>query len=524
MGEIIETKNIKLTPKSFALVLGLILGGFIRLAPVLSASFPIKDGGLFSVFIDEILNNHFSLPNSIAYNGLTIPFAYPPLSFYLTAILSLVLNISSIELIKLLPALFSILTIPAFYWLASTFLESDRQVCFAVLSFALLPTAVDFMIVGGGLPRSLGYLFAMLALQQTWLLFTHSDQQRHLGWSILWTSVTFLTHPVVAKFLIYSLVVIFLFKGRSRRGLFQLAGIGFGAVLLTSPWWLTVISRHGISPFFNAMQAAPQSWTSYLAAFLFMQTNEPYLHIQGLLALIGIFFCLNKRIFWLPSWLALVFFLEPRLVASYAILPTALLVGVGLDLLVKSLSTHKDVNHETLESISDTPGSGNSLIQASKIMLGFFLVYAIVSAFISAPRQFLSVDNREAMMWIKNNLPANSQFLVISGINGPGEDYISEWFPVLTGSTSLATPQGMEWISGRDFSRLWQNHDQLQTCGGREVVCLEEWAEENQEQLQFVYLNKSLDGTEFIENSLDESGFDKVFENDEVTVFSYNQK
>lgn len=513
----ITTKRSKITTKSLALILGLILGSFVRLTPVISASFPIKDGGLFSVFIDEILNNRFSLPTFIHYNDLSIPFAYPPLSFYLSAILSFSLKVSTIELVKFLPAIFSILTIPMFHWLASRVLDHDRQVCFATLSFALLPTAIDFMIVGGGLPRALGYIFALLALGQTWLLFAHTSQ-RHLLWSILWTSLTFLTHPVVAKFLVYSLIVIFLYKGHTKNGVGYLFGIICGAVLLTSPWWLMVITHHGIAPFFNAIQATPQSWTSYLAAFLFMQTNEPYLHLQGLIALIGIFVCLSRRNYWLPTWLAAVFVFEPRLVASYCILPTSLLVGTGLDFLTASLNTPNST-HNSLSSLNK-----NHLSSTSKIMLGFFLLYALISAYIAAPRQYLSNGNRQAMAWIKDNLPANSQFLIISGINGPGEDYISEWFPVLSGSTSLATPQGKEWLSGNEFVKLWQNHDQLQDCRAKDVSCVENWAVENKKVFNYIYLTKLSENGNIIRKSLTDSGYKILFENLESIVLIPQQK
>lgn len=515
MSDFRKMEKILQRPK-IALVLGLILGGFIRLSPALSADFPIKDGGLFSVFIDEIPNNHFVLPAFIPYNGLTIPFAYPPLSFYLTAILSFLFKISSIELIKILPSIFAVLTIPAFYWLASTILESELLVCYATLSFALLPTAIDFMIVGGGLPRSLGYLFAMLALGQTWRLFTRTGKH-HLVWSILWTSLTFLTHPVVAKFLLFSMVMIFLFKGRTKIGLGYIIGIACGAILLSSPWWLLVISRHGFSPIFNASQAAPQSWTSYLAAFLFMQTNEPYLHLQGLIALIGIFVCLSRRNYWLPTWLAAIFVFEPRLVASYSILPTALLVGTGLDFLIASLNP-PNATHNSLSALNIPP-----LSVTSKIMLGFFLLYTLISAFIAAPRQYLSTGNREAMQWIRNNLPSGSQFLVISEIYGPGEDFISEWFPVLTNSISLTTPQGMEWISGSEFIGLWQNHDRLQACGETDTICLDDW-EKSYEADYFYIIKNQYSNTKIprLRNLTQPSEQSPIFHNHEIAIYPTN--
>lgn len=513
-------RHIKITfdLKTFALGLGLILGGFVRLEPVLSAAFPLKDGGLFFTFIDQIQQNQFSLPHAIAYNGLTIPFAYPPLSFYVSAFISSLFNISTIELLKFLPAIFSILTIPVFYFFASTILESERQVCFAVISFALLPTAIDFMIVGGGLPRSLGYVFAILALQQTWRLFTQSHR-RHLIWSVFWTGLTILSHPVVAKFLVYSSVLIFLFKGRTRKGFTNLLGIAVGAALLTSPWWLLVISRHGIAPYLNAIQAAPQSWVSYLAVFLFMQTNEPYLHIQGILALFGIFACLNSRKFFLPAWMGSVFLLEPRLVASYAIIPTALLAAAGIDTLVTSMNSKINKDCDISNEYLKPPKENANLTLVSKFMLGFFLIYGLVSAYISAPRQYLSAENIAAMTWIKNHVPAGSNFLVISGINGAGEDYISEWFPALSGSASLATPQGWEWLSSIHFINLWKNYDLLQNCIQYEAGCLEDWAIDNQVRFKYVYLDKSSAKMKFLNKSLKEQGYKSVFDNSGVIIF-----
>ncbi len=508
-----------LTPKTLALGLGLILGGFIRCAPVLSAAFPIKDGGLFFAFIDQLQQNHFSLANTISYNGLTIPFAYPPLSFYLSAIISSLTNLSPIIIIKILPALFSILTIAAFYLLASTILETERQVCFAVISFALLPTAVDFMIVGGGLPRSMGYLFAILALQQIWLLFTHANR-RHLVWSILWVGLTFLCHPVVTKFLVYSIVITFLYKDRTMKGVYRLLVVAIGVLIWTSPWWLLVVSHHGISPFINALRAAPQPWISYLAAFLFMQTNEPYLHIQGLLALIGLFVCLNVHKYWLPVWLGVVFILEPRLVASYSIIPTALLVSIGLDFLLFSFSALISTNRLSPSPTSSSHPSTKSITPIAKIMVGFLLIYAILSAFIATPRQSLSHGDREAMAWIKNNLPAGSPFLVISGITGAGEDYVAEWFPILTGSVSLSTPQGMEWLPGGRFTQLWQSHDSLEACLSKDTACLEAWGKDNAVQYHYVYLDKSSGKYEMLFTSLKITNYHNVFENSNVAIFS----
>jgi len=115
MEENRKNKSSTLDAKSMALLLALVLGGFVHLEPVLSAKFPLKDGGLFFTFINALLQNHFSFPDTISYNGLSIPFVYPPLSFYISALVSSLFHIPVIDLLRILPAVFSILTIVAFY-------------------------------------------------------------------------------------------------------------------------------------------------------------------------------------------------------------------------------------------------------------------------------------------------------------------------------------------------------------------------------------------------------------------------
>lgn len=521
MEENHKNKSSTLDAKSMALLLALILGGFVRLEPVLSAKFPLKDGGLFFTFINALLQNQFSFPDTISYNGLSIPFVYPPLSFYISALVSSLFHIPVIDLLRILPAVFSILTIAAFYRLAKTILASDWQVCFAVLSFALLPTAIDFMIVGGGLPRALGYFFAILALQQIWLLSTQPTR-RHLLGSILWVSLTVLSHPVVAKFLVYSAVLIFLFNGRNRKSFFNFCMVAAGTLLLTSPWWILAISRHGFTPFLNALQANPHSWTSYLAVFLFMQTNEPYLHLQGFLALIGVFVCLKDKQYFLPAWLGVVFILEPRLVASYAILPTSLLVAIGLEALVGMLNLPQEKIPGT-PNISPSPQiERRRLSTISTILLAFILCYGLISAFVAAPRQYLDAENIEAMTWIKANLPKDSRFLVISGIYGAGEDYISEWFPTLSGSVSLATPQGREWVDGSQFIDLWQSHDQLQECQYEDQACLENYSNTLDLKFTYIYMVKNRNPKTVVPLILDLNDrlqFITIYENDQVIIF-----
>ena len=85
--------------------LAVLLGAFLYLYPPYLAGFPINDGGLFYTMMRAIQANGFRLPETIHYNGLNIPFAYPPLGFYVGAALSTVLHVDPLLVLRWFPAI-----------------------------------------------------------------------------------------------------------------------------------------------------------------------------------------------------------------------------------------------------------------------------------------------------------------------------------------------------------------------------------------------------------------------------------
>ena len=94
--------------------LAIFLGGILRIFPGVMAGFPINDGGMFYVMINDLRLNHYLLPDFTTYNISSIPFAYPPIGFYLAAALQGV-GISELESLRWLPVLFNSISIFAIY-------------------------------------------------------------------------------------------------------------------------------------------------------------------------------------------------------------------------------------------------------------------------------------------------------------------------------------------------------------------------------------------------------------------------
>src|SRR5215470_9642735 len=70
-----------------AILIALVIGGAIRLFYVAHADFPLNDGGLFYTMTEDLRADKYVLPFYTSYNGGSIPYAYPPLAFYLSAAL-----------------------------------------------------------------------------------------------------------------------------------------------------------------------------------------------------------------------------------------------------------------------------------------------------------------------------------------------------------------------------------------------------------------------------------------------------
>ena len=133
------SKRINLTLVFFLTLIALL----IRLLPVLTNDFPLNDGGLFYSMIRDLQENRFVLPFFTSYNHAQLPYAYPPLAFYLAGFISSLFQIPPLDIIRFLPPIVSVFSIPLFYLLAKRLTRDPLQALFAVLLFAFTPMAFE---------------------------------------------------------------------------------------------------------------------------------------------------------------------------------------------------------------------------------------------------------------------------------------------------------------------------------------------------------------------------------------------
>lgn len=492
----------------------IVLAAVIRAILVLSRDFPLNDGALFYLMTQELVDQGFRLPATTAYNAASIPFAYSPLGFYVAGALQVVTGANLMDLFRFLPLVFTALCVPAFYLLARDLIPSRSTVVAALVAFAVMPRSFLWLIMGGGLTRSLGFLFAILALWQVHRAYTR-QAWRNVAGATAFASLTVLSHLGTAPFVAFSAALFFLFFGRHRFGVVASVAIALGTALLTAPWWVGVASVHGFAPFLAAGATGGTVFGSHTRsealgklAFFGLGTAEPLFPIIGALAIIGAFMAFTRRGIFLPVWWLATILLDTRAGATYASIPVALLAAIAIvEVLLPVVAVGAPSVRSTVP-LSDAEGWAavrsaprrRQLVVAAVVVV--LLGYGVASALVRRPdlnaegRYLTSLTryDRDAMAWVAQGTPRSSRFLIMVGgaAGGWWADRVAEWFPVLGQRASVATVQGTEWLPNDTFEKRERQYNQLQGCAIWSATCIERWSREHGLAYSHVYLPKTL--------------------------------
>jgi len=464
----------------FFLILTFAFGIAVRVLPLLRVDFPLVDGGMFYSMIKDLQAANFSLPIFTTYNNAQIPFAYPPLGFYLAGILNSLTNMSILHLLQWLPVCITILIIPLFYYFANQILGSEPRAALATLIFALTPNSYWWNIVGGGLTRSLGTLFFA-----TTILCVHQMYQRRTKiWvvaAIISAAGSVLSHPAWAFYSVVASILLWWFYGRDRQGILYSMIVGLSVLILTSPWWFTVIQSHGIGALLNAGAMAKSRLLFWTVFFALSFTGE-YAPVIAILGMLGLFIHLARKDYFLAAWVLLTLFVDPRGGLPAVVFPfsmmasTALTDGVSLQL--------ANTGIDWMDALKNNSG---------RIFFGFFILLFVYNAYqISNTLSFqvLGAEERKAIEWAKTNTGVDEKFLILDEQGNPLLSPLTEWFPALAQRRSIATIQGTEWLpEERHYNKLYTAITDIHQCLYQDVECLREFQDELPDDYDYIMLS-----------------------------------
>ena len=494
-----------------------VAGFILRISFFIGNKFPLHDGGFFFVLVKDILAAHFRLPEYSTYNFANIPFTYPPFGLYFVASLESVFGLDRLQLFRWVPLILSTLTIPAFFLLAKEITKDQRISLAATTSFSLLPMGYAWLILGGGVTRAFGAIFGIFALIFAIRFLRTGFWISGLS-AAIFCGLTILSHPEWAWFVAYSIgsFCVYLFITKLKGSLIRSILLFSGTFLITLPWLITILKRYGISVIQPFLDTGFSRWGE-IARFIFLKwTGEPLLPIFTFLAILGIFFAIKNRLKLLAVWLPLVFIFQGRAADQKAVIPLALLVGIGV------------------MGIFDAVNSQALLKTYKKIitifMCGIYL-YSIVNSWgaTASLAQALPDSFLESISWLKNNTPSDSKFLVISGQDWTNDNY-SEWVSALSERESISVVQGYEWLPG--FSQRIANYYQYQNKYADGIEELMAWIHQNVLQVDYLILPKT--GDVALKNSLIQPalhwndlthfpGADLVFENEGALIVDVHE-
>jgi hypothetical protein len=499
------------------LLIALLLGGIVRFMPVVMAGFPVNDGGMFYNMVQELQANHFLLPAFTHYNLADIPYAYPPFGFYATALISSLFHIPALTVVRWLPPLVSTLSLLAFYLMTDEILGSHLQAALATVFYGLVPDSFGWAIMGGGITRSFGLLFLFLTIGFANRLFTRTSSLRAVL-TALFGALAFLSHPETGMQAAAACLLLWLFRGRSRRTLLWSAAVALGVVALTAPWWGTVLAQHGLAPFQSALQSSDDG-TFHLAQLFTLQIGGGvFFNLTVALGLIGLIAMLGQKRFLLPVWLVVPFFVDPRSGGGMALMPMSMLAAYSFD----------QVLAPALLSLRGRGGSwlADRFVTLSILGMAFYMFFNSSVYGLGLAGASLSAADRQTIAWVDANIPAGSNFLLLTGEQYSMRDPFQEWFPALTKQHSQTTLQGDEWTLGADFFPLYGELVALQHCA--DVSCVEAWSGRTGLSYEYLLIKKLPEGVNsplsgslklLLDTARDSSQYEIIHETENAVIF-----
>ena len=119
--------------------------------------------------------------------------------------------------------------------------------------------------MGGGLTRTFGLLFAILTLRAAYI-FYHDHEAKQCIVIAGFGTLTVLSHPEAAAHTAIAAAIFYFVLDRSRRGAVLSLVTMVAILLLGAPWWVFIISQHGLDPFLAILAAARQGTTQTIAS------------------------------------------------------------------------------------------------------------------------------------------------------------------------------------------------------------------------------------------------------------------
>jgi hypothetical protein len=483
-----------------------------------SHPYPSFGAGLYLLIAERISELGYALPKTVPYyTEGGVPFAYPPLMFYVVAAIQNLTGLDPITITRYLPGIVTVAYLVPMYLLARDLLTSRPQAALATLIVAVSPPVLQWHISAGGIVRSPAFLFALTGIYAGLRLYRDRDQRWVVPSLVLFT-MTVLTHPVYTVFFALSYFLLFLEYDRTLWGLLRGAVVGFGGLLLAAPWWTQVMAYHGVDVFTAAAgtHGGIGGGIPAVASLVNVHPDSAFIGtVWSIVPVVGVAYLLKERRFFLPVWFVAVAFALGK--SRFTLAVGSLVIAVFLLEVVGGW-----LKRESSLAVGRRGVVTVSLVLIATVGLAGGAMYATsdVNAHAGSPSlpQFINQEDVEAMNWVADSTDEDATFVV--------QGDAAEWFPQQTKRTMLVGPWGVEWEGHEPYNRQLGLYRDVSSCNS--ATCMTQTLSEENVRPDYIYLPKgkfTVRGMQYQRTSQLAMSmhlsprYQTVFENDGVIIF-----
>jgi len=445
-----------------------LLPGVVAVAVYLATNpYPAYGGGLYAQIATEIAANGYAPPASIPGYAAPVPFAYPPLQFYVLAVL-LDLGFDPLTVTRVLPGVAVVAGLVPAYLLGRDSTGSRAAGTATATGIALNPQVLEWHVSAGGVVRAFAFLYALTAVYAGYHVFAGDQHQRRAVLAgVVAVALTGLSHPTYALFVVASYLVLWAGFDRSVAGLCRGTAVGLGAVLLASPWLAWVVATHGTDVFTAA--AGTHGGIGGGAATFLAGDASPY-EVVPLVAAGAVVALRRDATGWtVAAWTvaATLLFSQPRFGYAVGALAAA---TAGLALVTRLDGPAGATGPTSPRGWLLSPSTPDrrvwvaaGLVLAASVAGGGYLATEMTLTTDPSSPAFVDDESVATAAWAAAETPDHATFVVVGDA--------AEWFPALSDRAILVGPWGVEWVSARAYDRQLGAFERLSAC--RSHTCVE---------------------------------------------------
>jgi len=505
-----ETNNIR---HFINIIFLLFIGTVMRTYHLFTVGFskPWRFGGLYLEFARQIYQNHYLFPVTIphyTYGGL--PFAYPPLPFYIESFLVFTLGLPEFLIVNLLPPIVSVVSLILFYVLIKKILKNKYSQLISLALFSIFPICYWEQLEGAGLAESFGTMFIILLILAFWNYYQNPYHiRRLLLTSVVW-ALSVMASPVSAYLSVFLFLTFVLKHNKKKRYniknlILHILMLGIIAMLISSIYWGTVVNYHGFGLLVSSFTSQHHGGLFIFDFFIRLAEmniidGEPTLSLLFIVALCVLIYHEEYELFLL-SFLSVLIPREKWIMGIIGVL----MIGYAVDLLLKNISaiSIRFKNSRLSIIIMMIIISGPILLRPVYFMLTRELF----------TEQSIDEEQIEFLQTIKDNYSSDENLIIL------GNNEFLEWSPYLTEKTIMNVWYGTEFAPSKSW--IYGFNDSLLNC--KNPTCINKLIREN---LFVDNISVIIDLSymkEFLREDLIEFGENKIIEmyNDRFVCFSF---